>query len=725
MSVLIPAALASILAVWYVYREEQRGQERGLREATRTFSLLVANNLQTQEGILKTLANSTVLEQGDLQGFYAFAKKNAPTSETAIILIDKNNKYLFNTRVPFGTELPATRSSNLPEIKAQHRGEQTLISDVFRARQGGTFDFALQVPVWIAGDIKYYLVMSINASEMQSLLVQAGFPKEWLGVIVDRNGVIVSRTRNPEQFVGRRATDSIVRQLNDQPEGMFHSVTLDGQAVKTFFHRVPHAQWTVVLSIPESELRQTPLRVAAFLAAVMALLLGFALIAARIISARVMKPMEKLSESADRLGRGEEVPYDTQGLVEVDAVGERMAEASRKIRDHQLELERQVAQAIASTARAERALLQAQKLEAVGRLTGGIAHEFNNLLQTLATALQLAKIVSNQERVHSLIETCNKAIERATSLTSKLSSFGRIQDAKLETRNLTTHIATAEQLLRTTLPSHVQLQIDICEELWPAKVDPTQFELALINLVINAKDAMPAGGMIRIHAENETLCPPSPELQPGDYVHIQVIDTGSGMSPEVMEKALDPFFTTKRIGEGTGLGLPQAYGFARQSQGVLLLQSSEGKGTTVSIYLPRSTSTVVEDRESAREVSTPAARGRLLFVEDDTLVTDAVVPALEQAGFTVLTAADADQALAVLESGVTVDALFSDIVMPGSTNGRALAEAVRAKYPNIKVVLATGYSEERIALPGVKILAKPYEVAQLVEALAGAVSYQP
>lgn len=722
LSVLIPACLASAVAVWYVYHEEQRGQERGLREATRAFSLLVANELQTKEGILKTLANSTVLEQGDLEEFYTFAKRNAPTNETAIILVDNNNKYLFNTRQPFGSELPEGRSSNLQQLAERYGGEKTIISDVFRARQGGGFDFALQVPVRIAGEIKYHLVMSVNASEMQPFLIQQGFPKEWLGVIVDRNGVIVSRTRSPDQFIGKSASSSIVKQLKSETEGVFHSVTLDGQPVKTFFSRVPLSQWTVVLSIPESELRQTPLRVASFLAVVMAVLLCLALLAARILSARMMKPMQKLNESADKLGRGEEVSYRARGLVEVDAVGERIAEASRKIRLHQLELERQVAQAVESTARAERALLQAQKLEAVGRLTGGIAHEFNNLLQTLATALQLAGMVTTQERVRSLIDTCNKAVERATTLTSKLSSFGRVQDAKLETQDLTAQIATAEQLLRTTLPVKVNLQVHIADGLWPAKLDPTQFELALINLVINAKDAMPSGGTIAIKAQNETLSTPPAGLQPGDYVHIQVIDTGSGMSPDIMERALDPFFTTKKVGEGTGLGLPQAHGFARQSQGVLLLQSTQGRGTTVSIYLPRSTQAVMKDREAAQEQgSIFTVQGRLLFVEDDLLVRDAVVPALEEAGFSVLTAANADEALALLKSGITVDALFSDIVMPGSISGRALAETVRAEYPEVKVVLASGYSEERITLSDVKILAKPYDIAAVVDALMVAV----
>lgn len=208
-------------------------------------------------------------------------------------------------------------------------------------------------------------------------------------------------------------------------------------------------------------------------------------------------------------------------------------------------------------------------------------------------------------------------------------------------------------------------------------------------------------------------------------MRVAVTDSGPGMAPEVMARALDPFFTTKKIGEGTGLGLPQAYGFARQSGGTLLLHSGEGEGTTVEIYLPRSSQAIADPARTARDQprdAAPPATGTLLFVEDDPLVRETVVPALERAGYTVLTAENADQAIAMLDGGTAVDVVFSDIVMPGWLSGIDLAKATRHRFPRVKVVLATGYSEQRVAIPGVRVLRKPYDMAHALSVLTEAVA---
>lgn len=720
LSVLIPAFLASMLAVWYVYKEEQAAQEEGMTEAARAFSLLVGNELQARVSVLTTLANSPALHRGDLKEFYGFARKMAPNAETAIILIDRNDQQLLNTRVPFGAELPKRRSSNMKELMERFGAATPLVSDVFVAPVAKRPDFVLQVPVMQEGEIRYFLVMAVNALTMQSLLEQQNLPRQWLGVIVDSKGVIVSRSRDPHQFVGKSSDASVQKLFSSKTEGVLRTVTLDGIPVKTFFNRVAFSNWTVVLSIPETELRQAPIRAAAFLAAMIALLLGLAFITARKGSARMIQRMEQLGASADKLGRGEEVAYQPQGLVEVDAVGARLVDASRQIRRNKEELEQRVAQAVAETERAQRALLQVQKMEALGRLTGGIAHEFNNLLQTLTSALQLARMMSSQERVQSLIDTCNKAVKRATSLTGQLSAFGRTQDARLESVILSKHVRDFEQLVENILPSSITLEVSLPADLWPVTVDPTQFELSLINLAINARDAMPDGGRIRVGVRNETLASPPKGLPPGDYVRVSVTDSGAGMTPDVMARALDPFFTTRKLGEGTGLGLPQAYGFARQSGGTLLLSSGVGIGTTVEIYLPRSRAAVTEHSphvpDSPRDDAGDPGK-TLLFVEDDPLVQEAVVPALAQAGFRVITADSADEALAMLDAGTSVDVVFSDIVMPGWLSGIDLAKAVRARLPQTRVVLATGYSEQRVSIPGVHLLGKPYDIGAALDIL--------
>jgi CheY-like chemotaxis protein len=244
-----------------------------------------------------------------------------------------------------------------------------------------------------------------------------------------------------------------------------------------------------------------------------------------------------------------------------------------------------------------------------------------------------------------------------------------------------------------------------------------QFDLALLNLAINARDAMPDGGRLAVDVRNCTL-EPTLERTGGDYVRVSVTDTGTGMPPDVLARALDPFFTTKPPGQGSGLGLPQAYAFATQSRGWLTLSSTVGAGTTIEIYLPRSLQPLSAVAARADGQAPGRGSGRVLFVEDDPLVREAVVRGLEDCGFDVMVAADGDKALAMLDAGLDADVVFSDIVMPGKVSGVDLAGILHERRPGLPVVLATGYTDQRAVIPGVQVLAKPYEIDQLVELLA-------
>lgn len=724
LSVVVPASLAAMVAIWYVYQEEQAAQETSMKEAARTFSLLVDNELQSRQRILGTLANAPSLANGDLQQFYEFARKNAPTPDTAIILIDKSGRQLLNTRAPLGAALPTQREQGILELMKRDGGATPLVSDVFLAPIGKRYDFVVQVPVVLGGEIRYFVVMGVNVTAVQTLLAQQTLPASWLSAIVDRKGTVLARSRDPQTFVGRSSNQALQQLFATTRSGVTRSVTLDGVPVKTFYHRIAASDWTVVLSIPESDIRRSALEGAAIFGLIAVLLLIVSLAIARRIGAGVIVRMQRLEMAADALGRAEEVAYQPQGLLEVDAVGMRIAQVSQQLRQSQLELKERVAQAVADAERAQRALLQGQKMEALGRLTGGIAHEFNNLLQTLTTSLQLARRVNESERVQALLDTCTKALRRAKTLTGQLSSFGRTQDARLETVGLHQHIQEFRQLVDNVLPASITLDVHIADEAWPVTIDPTQFELTFLNLALNAKDAMPSGGSIRVEVANEEGVCPADGLPRGDYVRMRFMDSGVGMSPEVMAKALDPFFTTKKVGEGTGLGLPQAFGFARQSGGTLLLQSREGHGTQVDIYLPRATGVTVPRLASAAdplEAAAPAG-GTLLFVEDDALVRESVAPALESGGYFVIMAESADAALACLEAGTKVDFVFSDVVMPGNLNGIDLARTLLSRFPHVKVILATGYSENRVSMPGVQVLAKPYDVGDVLRLLNRAAS---
>lgn len=718
LSVLIPAFAASAWAVWYVYSDEQESQEKSLLETARSFAMVVDNDLRIREATLRTLANSTVLEQGDIEEFYRFAKSMAPASESTIILRHASGKQLLNTRRPFGEDLPVKSASNLAELRNAYGPNDTVVSDLFTAQVAKRLDFAIQVPVKPNVHSNRYLEMGVNASELQSILMQQRFPANWITTIVDRKGVVLARSHDPEQFIGKPASERTRQVLSSSRNGVYYSVTLDQIPVKAYYSRVPLSDWSVLISIPESEVRRTAVQAASFLAASTILLLAIALIAASWLARRSIKAIEDLGAAAERMARSEEVSYTPQGIREVDAVARRMADASARIRHATQELEQRVSEASNKAERAERALQQSQKLEALGRLTGGIAHEFNNVLQTISSAVQLAKLVPKHEHVVPLMETCIKAVERATALTSQLSAFGRAQEAKQSTILLNHQIEEFKGLVSGVLPSNIEFRINLSDVSWAVTVDTLQFELAFLNVVINARDAMPNGGTLTVETCNRYLAEPPHGLPAGEYVSIQISDTGSGMSADVMAKALEPFFTTKAIGKGTGLGLAQAYGFARQSHGALVLHSVEGQGTRVEFYLPRAVSRPVQVPDAPeKDERMSNAAGTLLFVEDDPLVRESMVRVLTNAGLDVIVAANGDEALAILESGAKVHSVLSDVMMPGKTNGVDLARTILTRWTTIRVILTSGYSDSRVDLPEVKVIAKPYQLSDVLSIL--------
>jgi signal transduction histidine kinase/CheY-like chemotaxis protein len=725
LSILVPAFIAAALAVAYVYRDARQAQNRGLTETARAMALLVDNELQKKEEVLRALAASPALADGRLDVFYTHAKNVVPSPESAVILFDLDSRQLLNTRRPFGSPLPTRSAANLAQLAQRYGGDQGLVSDVFMAQVAKQYDFAIQVPVKVDGALRYWLSMGIHASALQPLLLRQRLPGAWLATVVDRNGIVVARTRNPEQYVGKPMSEKTRMLVMAAAETVMESRTLDGVDVRVYVSTVPGSDWKILLSVPSSELRAAPLRAAALLGGLMALLLIAGMTAARRFASRAIAPIEALGHNAQALGDGAEVRYVPAGWAELDSVGQRLAEAGTRIRHNQADMEARVAAAIAATERAQSALLKNQKLEALGRLTGGIAHEYNNLLQTLTTALQLAAFSTREEKVKGLIQTCQRTVARATALTGQLGSFGRLQEARVTTVDVCEQLRSAVQLMKGSVRGDVAVEVHCEEDVWPVTVEPLQFDVALLNLALNARDAMPQGGLLRVEAKNVEVDGSHHNLARGDYVLVSLVDGGSGMTPEIMARALDPFFTTKPPGQGTGLGLPQAYAFATQAGGTLVLDSIPGIGTRVDLYLARARE---EDKgkgkaEAAPEIAagaTPAqGSGTVLFVEDDALVREAVVRALTESGFEVLVAENGETALRLLEGGARrPDIVFSDIVMPGQVSGIDLAGILRQRYPGLPVVLATGYTEQQIAVPGVQVLAKPYAIEQLVAILS-------
>ena len=383
-------------------------------------------------------------------------------------------------------------------------------------------------------------------------------------------------------------------------------------------------------------------------------------------------------------------------------------------------LEARVAEEVAERERVQVALLQTQKTEALGQMTGGVAHDFNNLLQALSGCLHMIEKRAEGTRIQPLVDAGRQAVDRGAKLVQQLMAFARRQALRPETVDLRDRVLGMSELLNRALRADIRLEIDFANGVWPVEVDATQLELALLNLVVNARDAMPEGGVLAIRADNAALEPGDPQAPDGlagEFVRLTVSDTGTGMPAEVRARAFDPFFTTKEIGKGSGLGLSQVYGFARHSGGTAWIDSEEGRGTTIGLLIRRSgTVRQTEFEPTAQVAGATRVGGHVLVVEDDPIVALTVATALEDAGFTITRAATADEALPLLAAG-RFDLLFSDVVMPGTMSGVDLARTVQRLYPGLPVVLATGYSEEVARATGVMVLPKPYRIEHLVGVL--------
>jgi PAS domain S-box-containing protein len=362
-------------------------------------------------------------------------------------------------------------------------------------------------------------------------------------------------------------------------------------------------------------------------------------------------------------------------------------------------------------------LAEAQKLDALGQLTGGVAHDFNNLLMVISGSLHmLRKNAPGDPKVQRALAAIDAATKRGAALTSQLLTFARRQSVNPQAVAVAERIDAVREVLDTGAGSSVRLAYDYGPDLWPVTVDVSEFETALVNLVINARDAMQSGGTITVAALNYTAgSQPQGHDQTGDFVAISVTDSGVGIAPDVLAKIFDPFFTTKPVGKGTGLGLSQVHGFAHQAGGSVKVESELGKGTTVTILLPRERGDPLADRHTVSEM---AGSGTVLLVEDNPDVASVSSSLLEQLGYTVRRVADAEAALREIERN-NVDLVFSDIVMPGKIDGLNLARRLREIRPDLPILLATGYSDAAADVRGdFPILRKPYEIHQLSQAIA-------
>jgi PAS domain S-box-containing protein len=359
-------------------------------------------------------------------------------------------------------------------------------------------------------------------------------------------------------------------------------------------------------------------------------------------------------------------------------------------------------------------LFRSQKMEALGQLTGGLAHDFNNLLTAILGACDLAlRNLNDEDRLRRMLDGIRNSAQRGASITKQLLAFARAQQLEIKTVDLKAFLSDVITLVRPSIRSNIDLVTEISDHVWNIDADAGALELALLNLAFNARDAMPEGGTLKISATNELL-KGKPEGLRGEFVALRVLDTGEGMSQEVMDRVFEPFFTTKSYGEGTGLGLSQVFGFTRQIGGAVTVESQPRKGSTFTIYLPASKGAIASDTK----VEGGFALGRVLLVEDDYLVAELAAGMLNELGFEAVVTHSAKEALERLSADQRPTLVFTDVVMPGGISGIELAQKVRERFPELPVLLTTGYSEQVAGTHGFPVLQKPYELETLAAALA-------
>jgi signal transduction histidine kinase/ActR/RegA family two-component response regulator len=739
VTVLPLMALASVTMLRMV--DDQRTQIEGdVRQRVGSFLADVDRQISAIEAELQVLATSPSLQTGDFRAFDEQMRAALSIRGTSIVLHDTHGQQLLSTNRPFGEPLPrATNTEMHDRVVATGRPQ---ISDLIMGAVLRRPILVVGTPVFRDGQVIYVLAMGIGPEILQALLQEQHLSADWIAGILDRKGIIVGRNRDFDLFLGKPVGPGLRQALAGTADSWIPNVTSEGIPVYSTFRRSSMTGWTVAIGVPK-EFVDAPLRRARMIAfGGGAAALALSLILARWMAGSIRRPVEALTAATKALGGGEAIGALIGGVRELDQVGDALRTTAAALARNREQLESAVAERTRELAaanerlraeidareQAQSALLQAQKMEAMGQLTGGVAHDFNNLLAAVSGSLALLEPrISDESSLH-LLRTAQHGASRGAQLIESLLAFARKQRLNPIAADLNTVIVNMTEMLSRSIGPSVEIDHALAPEIWPVLIDTGQIETALLNIAINARDAMPGGGKISIKTANIAARSDElpDELSDHDCVLVAMRDTGTGMSPEVMEHAFEPFFTTKDVGKGTGLGLSMVFGVVSQSGGTVQIRSRLGAGTTVQIYLPRAMVTA----SLAQLETTPAlepAGAHILVVDDDPDVRWVIAQDLGEIGYSVAEAGSGKDALAILERGGPCDLMLIDLVMPG-LSGADTVRLARRKRPDLKVVFASGYADiSRFAtnLGGETLVKKPFTLETLAASVQAALQRVP
>ncbi|MCE4536299.1 response regulator [Pelomonas sp. P7] len=725
LSVLVPGMLGVAWLIGSTYEAERDAHRRALRDTARALSLLIDGELQRRATIAHVLARSpeldgpSPLDEESLLGLERLARR-AMQGMDGWVELRMPGRVLMSTRLPEGSRGEQPGPAALSPIALM----QPLAPATAVAGLPAEMVAAWVEPVTRNGALLYNIVVTVRPSELQRIVQAQAPPPGWIGTVMDSNGLLVARLPGGVAFVGRPGRPDLRARMAGSTEGAFESVSLDGVPAAGYFSTSPLG-WSYVSAMPRGEfagrMPQAVQRVGVGALALLALAMGGAVWVAR----RIERPIRALKTAAQDLQAGRPVLLRPTGIVECDEVAEALAAAGRSMASARGELERSVAQAIERTRLVEQRGAQSQRVAALGRLTGGVAHEFNNLLGVISNSMHLMQRHASAAELQGPLKATQRSVDKGSQLTQHLLRFAGRRAVRIQTLSLARYLPEVQELMRSVLGRRIEISVDVSLDIWPVRLDTNELDLALVNLALNAQDAMPSGGELRLRARNagaedlEGL----PDLAPGNYVLLTVADDGVGLAPAMVEHAFEPFFTTKGVGQGSGLGLSQVHGFATQAGGAARLASTPGLGTKVSLLLPAAQADGAEAPLPFAESAPQSIAGAtVLLVEDDESLGDVTAALLMAHGARVVRAGDADAALRLLDAGVVPEVLLSDIVMPGSMDGVGLARRLRQQHPGLPVVLITGFSNTVMAEGEFPVLRKPCPPAEMLAALQAAMA---
>jgi signal transduction histidine kinase/ActR/RegA family two-component response regulator len=742
----IPTLIFSGILLYQHAANERERAESELEESARGLARAVDAEIAGIRSVLLALASSTRLAEGDLVGFERQLRAVRARTGRHFEVVDLTGQVAISTQVPPGSPPLRIDPGEWQSAAAAGRGYVTQAEEA-----GGSLSARVVVPIMQDEDVPWTLQAIVLPSDFSRILRQPGVPSDWIVSVVDQNGTHFIRSHSNDRFAGQPLVPELVDHLKQRGTGTLPTTSLEGISLVSTVANAPSSQWAVAVGLPEATLQAPLYRQLRDLAILGAVLLATAFVLAFLTARYLDSSIQELRRAARRVGAGAVVGPPSTRVREVRHLADVLSQVSHKLHDRSARLaelnatlEEQVAARTAQLTEANAKLLaemkrreetevqlrQIQKLEAIGQLTGGIAHDFNNMLAVAMSSLRLIaqRLQRGDTQVHELIEGGLQSVDRAATLTRRLLAFARQQSLSPEVVNVNRLLADMEDMLRRTLREDIVIETRLAGGVWRTFADVSGLENALINLAANARDAMAEGGKLTIETANayldEAYAAGQPEVTPGEYVMIALTDAGCGMAPEIVDRAFDPFFTTKPLGQGTGLGLSQVFGFLKQSGGHVSIYSEVGSGTTIKLYLPRLLAQA-ERPGIAGPAHLPTravgAKELVLVVEDHDKVRQVTVQLLHELNYATIDADCGRTALALLDARPDVKVLLTDVVMP-EMNGRKLAEEALKRRPDLKVLYTTGYTRSAIVHkgvldPDVQLLVKPFTIEALAQKL--------